>query len=52
MREALPEVVSENSEGNLSVSYGNSIALLIECIKEQQTQIEELKDLVTKLINK
>jgi hypothetical protein len=52
MREALPEVVSENSEGNLSVSYGNSIALLIECIKEQQTQIDELKDLVNKLTNK
>jgi hypothetical protein len=52
MREALPEVVSENSEGNLSVSYGNSIALLIECIKEQQTQIDELKHLVNKLTNK
>ena len=52
MREALPEVVSENSEGHLSVSYGNTVSLLIEAIKEQQTQIEELKQLVKQLINK
>lgn len=52
MRDALSEVVSENSEGNLSVSYGNSISLLIECIKEQQKQIEELKQSVNQLINK
>jgi len=52
MIEALPEVVTENTEGHLSVSYGNSVSLLIECIKEQQTQIEELKQLVNKLINK
>jgi len=43
MRKALPEVVSENAMGELSVSYGNSVSLLIECIKEQQTQIDDLK---------
>lgn len=52
MIDALPEVVTENADGHLSVSYGNSVSLLIECIKEQQTQIEELKELVNKLINK
>jgi hypothetical protein len=52
MREALPEVVTEDSNGQLSVAYGNSIGLLIECIKEQQTQIEELKDLVNQLMQK
>jgi hypothetical protein len=52
MIEALPEVVTENTEGHLSVSYGNSVSLIIECIKEQQIQIEELKELVNKLINK
>ena len=37
----LPEVVS-GSEGNKAVAYGNMVALLIEAIKEQQTQIEAL----------
>lgn len=38
----LPEVVQKNEE-YLSVAYGNIVGLLIEAIKEQQTQIEELK---------
>lgn len=55
----LPEVVSEDLNGHYSVAYGNLNALLIEAIKEQQTQIEnqkteieELKDLVKQLINR
>jgi hypothetical protein len=52
MREAMPELVSENAKGELSVSYGNTVSLLIECIKEQQTQIDELKQLVKQLTNK
>ena len=39
----LPELVSENSDGMLSVAYGNITGVLIEAIKEQQKQIEELK---------
>jgi hypothetical protein len=44
----LPEAVTggptENDpEGHYSVAYGNMIGLLIESIKEQQTQIDELK---------
>jgi len=38
-----PEVVHENEDGMLSVSYGNMVGLLIEAIKEQQQQINELK---------
>lgn len=38
----LPEVVS-GEEGNKAVAYGNMVSLLIEAIKEQQGQIEELK---------
>jgi hypothetical protein len=38
----LPEVVS-GQEGNKAVAYGNMVALLIEAIKEQQGQIEDLK---------
>lgn len=38
----LPEVVTEDQDGMYSVAYGNLNALLIEAIKEQQTQIENL----------
>ena len=43
IREVLPEVVLEDEKGNLSVSYGNMVGLLIEAVKEQQKQIDELK---------
>jgi|688.fasta_scaffold21233_2 hypothetical protein len=39
----LPEVVVGTEEDMYSVAYGNLTSLLIEAIKEQQTQIEELK---------
>ena len=41
--EVLPEVVSEDLQGMYSVAYGNIVGVLIEAIKEQQHQIEELK---------
>jgi hypothetical protein len=40
----LPEVVTQDTEGMYSVSYGNMAALFIEAIKEQQKQIEELQN--------
>ena len=59
IQEILPQVVNEDYNGLLSVSYGNITGLLIEAVKEQQTQIEsqkseidELKDLVQQLINR
>ena len=39
----LPEVVQEHANGIKSVAYGNMVGLLIEAIKEQQSQIESLK---------
>lgn len=39
----LPEAVLEDSEGMYSVAYGNMVGLLIEAVKEQQKQIQELK---------
>ena len=39
----IPEVVSTSESGEKSVSYGNIVGLLIEAIKEQQGQIEMLK---------
>ena len=47
--EVLPELVSEDETGMYGVSYGNLTAVLIEAIKEQQKQIEELKLEVQKL---
>jgi hypothetical protein len=46
----VPEVVSyDELEDRYSVSYGNVTALLVEAIKEQQSQIEELKTLINGL---
>ena len=42
-QKVIPEVVKENEEGYLSVSYGNIVGLLIEAIKEQQVKIESLE---------
>jgi hypothetical protein len=39
----VPEVVSRDANGTYGVSYGNIVGLLIEAIKEQQQQIDELK---------
>ena len=38
-----PELVSTDEEGTKSVAYGNMVGLLIEAIKDQQKQIDELK---------
>ena len=42
----VPEVTKERIDGYLGVDYEKLVPLLIEAIKEQQTQIEELKALV------
>ena len=42
LKEVLPELVSQEDRG-LSVSYLPLIAILIEAVKEQQKQIDELK---------
>ena len=39
----LPEVIHEGPDGVKSVAYQNMVAVLIEAIKEQQEQINELK---------
>lgn len=44
----LPEIVNKGNDGLLGVEYGNISALLIEAIKEQQAQINELKALLNK----
>lgn len=44
IEEVIPEVVREDDQGMKSVAYGNITAVLIEAIKEQQKQIDELKN--------
>jgi hypothetical protein len=45
----LPEVINYNDDGQVdAVSYGRLTAVLIEAIKEQQKQIDELKSLLGK----
>jgi hypothetical protein len=49
MNEIMPDVVNKNKEGQVeSVSYSRLTAVLIEAVKEQQKQIEELKSLLGK----
>jgi hypothetical protein len=43
IQKILPQVVHEQDNGMLGVSYGNIVGVLIEAIKEQQKEIEELK---------
>jgi len=53
--EVLPEVVVESNieeEDYLAVSYGNMVGLLIEAMKEQQSQIDDLKKQIEDLKNK
>ena len=43
VQQIFPQVVTEDKNGTLGVSYGNITAILIEAIKEQQKQIEDLQ---------
>ena len=56
LQEVLPEVVYETTdlEGteHLAVRYGNVVGLLVEALKEQQTQIDNLTALVNELKEK
>ena len=46
IEEVIPEVVREDDQGMKSVAYGNITAVLIEAIKAQQKQIDELKSII------
>ncbi|MEX0980631.1 MAG: tail fiber domain-containing protein [Bacteroidales bacterium] len=45
----LPQIVTENDEGHKGVSYDKLSAVLIEAMKEQQMQIEQLQSEVDRL---
>ena len=48
IQEVLPEVVTRRENGYFAVKYEKIVALLIECIKDQQIQIDELKNIIKK----
>ena len=48
----IPDLVTETGEGIKTVSYSRVTAVLVETIKEQQTQINELKEMVNTLTKK
>ncbi len=51
----LPEAVrvdENDDDGIMSVAYGNMVGLLIEAMKQQQSQIESLEQRLTELTNK
>jgi hypothetical protein len=52
VQKLFPELVVENKDGILAVNYSGLIPVLIESVKEQQKQIDELKKLVQQLLNK
>jgi len=41
--EVVPEAVHQDEKGMYSVAYGNLVGVLVEAMKEQQQQIDELK---------
>jgi len=49
IKEILPEIVGERHDGYLAVRYDNIIPLLIECIKENRRDINELKNKLSEL---
>ena len=49
VEDVFPEIVHTSDDGLKSVEYGNLVSPLIEAIKEQQKQIEELKLEIEKL---
>ena len=47
VEQVMPEIVKERDTGYKALSYDRLIPLLIECVKDQQKQIDELKQLLS-----
>ena len=48
MKQVVPEVVYGDKDGNHGIDYGKLTSILVEAVKAQQTQIDELKALLKK----
>ena len=49
VEEVIPELVHTADDGYKSVEYANLIAVLIEAVKEQQKQIEDLEEKISSI---
>jgi len=47
-----PELVSEDDNEMLAVNYQGLVPVLINALKEQQSEIDELKEMVQLLVSK
>jgi trimeric autotransporter adhesin len=52
VQELFPELVQESGSGTLSLNYTGLIAPMIEAMKEQQAQIDELKKMNASLVSR
>ena len=51
IKEVFPELVSEDDNEMLAVNYQGLVPVLINALKEQQSEIDELKEMVQELIS-
>ena len=51
VQKVLPQIVKEKRDGYLGVRHDRLVGLLVESVKEQQKQIDELKKEVEELKN-
>ena len=51
IQEVFPELVSEDDNEMLAVNYQGLVPVLINALKDQQSEIDELKEMVQKLIS-
>ena len=52
IKEVFPELVSEDDNEMLAVNYQGLVPVLINALKEQQSEIDELKEMVQLLVSK
>ena len=52
IQEVFPELVTKDGDEMLAVNYQGLVPVLINGLKEQQKEIDELKELVQKLVNR
>ena len=50
--EVFPELVSEDDNEMLAVNYQGLVPVLINALKDQQNEIDELKEMVQALISR
>ena len=51
IQKVFPELVSEDDNEMLAVNYQGLVPVLINALKEQQSEIDELKEMVQELIS-